>query len=146
MFRTILFLIFIWLMSYLIHYWFIVVRKFFLFIALTFLYLSVIDTFTMYDASWAIVRVFVFSFIALGLANFFKQTEDESLQIPRRKSYRAWKMPLLFMVGAVAILGYAAPKYSAQWPEPIQYIQSMSEHSRVQSIVHIEQHMGTNLK
>src|SRR5690625_46265 len=142
MFRTILFLIFIWLMSYLIHYWFIVVRKFFLFIALTFLYLSVIDTFTMYDASWAIVRVFVFSFIALGLANFFKQTEDESLQIPRRKSYRAWKMPLLFMVGAVAILGYAAPKYSAQWPDPIPFIQSMSEHDRFRSNEPTEKQMG----
>src|SRR5690625_7965685 len=85
----------------------------------------------MFYASWAMVRVLVLSFIALGSANFFKQTEDESLQIPRRKSYRAWKRTLLCMVGAVAILGYAAPKYSAQWPDQIPSIASMSEHHRL---------------
>lgn len=129
MFRTVLFLILIWLMVYLIHYWFIVVRRFLLFIILTIVYLSVIDSFTSYDASWAMIRSFAFSFLALGYANLFKQTVDQPLELDRKKSYYSWKLPIFFIVIMVSVFGYILPKHSAQWPDPIPFIKSMSDHT-----------------
>src|SRR5699024_6238982 len=76
-FRSTLFLLLIWLMSYLIHYWFVIVKRVFLFIALTFIYLSVLDTFTVYNANVSIVRVFILSFLALGMTNFLKEVQIE---------------------------------------------------------------------
>src|SRR5690625_371446 len=56
LFRSVLFLLLIWLLSYLIHYWFVVAKQIFLFMLLTFIYLTVLNTFTDYDAGLAVVR------------------------------------------------------------------------------------------
>lgn len=129
MFRTVLFLILIWLMVYFIHYWFVAARKFLLFIILTIIYLSILDSFTGYDASWAMIRTFVLSFLALGYANFFKQTVDQPLKVKRRRGYYSWKLPIFLIVITVSTLAYILPKFSAQWPDPIPFIKSMSEHT-----------------
>lgn len=128
MFQTILFLLLLWLMTYLIYYWFIVVRKFILFLLLTILYLSIIDSFTIYDASWAMIRTFVLSFFALGLANYFKQTVDKKVKVSSKKRYGAWQVPLIAIIVTISLVSYFLPKYSAQWPDPLPYIQSMSDH------------------
>lgn len=123
-FRTLLFLIIIWIMSYLIHYWFVLLRKIFLFVFFTFLYLAVLDTFTLYDGTLAIVRTFAVSFIALGMAHFFKLIERENLTFSwMKKSYR-WILPLVAVVLFSSIIGYTTPFYSPKWPDPVPYIQS----------------------
>src|SRR5699024_12329525 len=48
-FRSLLFLILIWLMSYLLYYWFVTLSYVFDFIFLTIVYVCLLDTFTMYD-------------------------------------------------------------------------------------------------
>src|SRR5690625_4976303 len=92
-FRSILFLFLIWLMSYLIYYWFITMRRVFVFIILTFIYITVLDTFTMYDGSFAIIRIFIISFIAFGITNFLKETTKESIQIYSFKKSIVWVTP-----------------------------------------------------
>lgn len=128
LFRTSLFLLIIWLMSYLIHYWFVVTRKFLLFIILTITYLAIIDTFTTYDATFAIVRTFIFSFVALGLGNYFKEMYSSSLNTHRFKKSLAWVIPLLMVVCFSAVIGYAAPKFDPKWPDPVPFLESMSDH------------------
>ena len=141
-FRTVSFLILIMFMVYLIHYWFVTVRKFFLFILLTMIYLSIIDTFTAYDASWAMIRSFVYSFIALGYSNLFKQTFDQPVKVQSKRGNLAWKLPVFVIVLAVSLLSYALPKFAPQWPDPIPFIQSMSDHASFPSDKDDKKKMG----
>ena len=60
-FRSFLFLLLVWMMSYLLYYWFVQMKRIFLFVLLTFLYLTGLDTFTLYDARWCVVRTFIIS-------------------------------------------------------------------------------------
>ena len=122
-FRSLLFLILIWLMSYLIHYWFVTIKRIFLFILLTFVYLSVLDTFTVYDATMSIIRVFILSFLSLGLTNFFNEVEREVVPFKWTKRMSRWLIPILSIVLLSSVVGYAAPKFSPQWPDPVPFIQ-----------------------
>lgn len=123
-FRSILFLILIWLISYLLHYWFVVMNRILLFVLLTFVYLTVMDTFTAYDASLPIVRTFIVSFIALGMANFMKEIDKAAIPFAWAKKTPLWLFPLLGMVVFSTIIGFAGPKLDAMWPDPVPFIQS----------------------
>ncbi|WP_102028751.1 transglutaminase-like domain-containing protein [Salirhabdus sp. Marseille-P4669] len=123
-FRSLLFLILLWLMSYLLYYWFVVAKRVVFFVLLTFIYLTVIDTFTAYDGTYAIVRTFLISLIIVGLANFQRILMKEKIfRIPKDK-YVSWIMPLVTVILLSSIIGYAAPKFSPQWPDPVPFIKS----------------------
>src|SRR5699024_12682794 len=109
-FRCALFLLLSWLMSYLIQYWFVIVNRVFLFIALTFIYLSVVATFTVYDANLSIVRVFILSFRALGMTNFLKEVQTEAIPFKWSKKSVKWCIPIVLIGLLSALVGYGAPK------------------------------------
>lgn len=133
LFRTILFFLVIWLMSYLIHYWFIEVKRIFLFVLLTFIYISVLDTFTAYNANTAVIRVFIISFIAFGMASFFKEVAKESIHFPwLRKSYLV-VFPLISIVFLSAFIGYITPVFEPQWPDPVPFITGASKNAQDKS-------------
>ncbi|WP_340082494.1 DUF4129 domain-containing transglutaminase family protein [Terribacillus sp. FSL K6-0262] len=124
-FRTLLFLILLWLMSYLLYYWFIVANRIFFFIIMTFLYIGILDTFTPYDGSEAVVRVFLISFFAMGISAFARLYQGgEKKQFP--KQLLLWTVPLLVILAVSAAVGYAAPKLPPQWADPVPFIQTMS--------------------
>ncbi|QXE02380.1 DUF4129 domain-containing transglutaminase family protein [Terribacillus sp. DMT04] len=124
-FRTLLFLILLWLMSYLLYYWFIIANRIFFFIIMTFVYIAVLDTFTPYDGSGPIVRVFVLSFFAMGIAAFTRIYQSgEKQQLPKR--LLLWSGPLLALLVLSAAVGYTAPKLPPQWADPVPFIQKMS--------------------
>lgn len=129
MFRSILFLVLIWLMSYLLQYWFIVMKRIFLFVLLTFIYLTVLDTFTIYDADAAIVRTFVVSFIALGMTSLFKEIDREAIRFPWMKKQTVWIVPLVVVVMFSTLVGFAAPKLDPQWPDPVPFLKSTAENA-----------------
>src|SRR5690625_3177427 len=129
MFRSSLFLILIWLMSYLLHYWFVAMKRIFLFVMLTFIYIAVLDTFTVYDAGMPMVRTFTIAFIALGIANFMRELNKEGIQFKWVKKTPIWLIPLLVTVFFASIIGYAAPKAPPQWPDPVPFIQSAAENA-----------------
>lgn len=124
LFRSVLFLLVIWLMSYLIYYWFVVTKKFLLFVVLTIIYLSVMDTFTPYEADFAVVRTFFVSLIGLGFASFLKEINKESLTFNWRKRSYVWVIPLVIFVVFSAVIGYASPKYDPKWPDPVPFLKS----------------------
>ncbi|MDY0406580.1 hypothetical protein P5G51_015495 [Virgibacillus sp. 179-BFC.A HS] len=61
-FRSLLFLVLIWLMSYLIHYWFVYVKRILLFVIMTFVYLSVLDVFQLTTVLWQLSARLSFHF------------------------------------------------------------------------------------
>ncbi|WP_077624249.1 DUF4129 domain-containing transglutaminase family protein [Sediminibacillus massiliensis] len=127
LFRSLLFLLLLWLMSYLLYYWFVVAKRVFFFILLTFIYLTVLDTFTTYRADTAIVRTFAISLIALGINNFYKELGKEAMPLIGAKKMSAWILPLIAVVFFSSIVGYAAPKLDPQWPDPVPYLTSTSD-------------------
>lgn len=126
-FRSFLFFILIALMSYLLHYWFVQTKRIFLFVLLTFIYITVLDTFTMYDATTSIVRAFIISLIALAICNLLKEFAHVSIGFEWMKKVKSWLLPLLAIIGFATLIGFVAPKIDPQWPDPVPFISSAAE-------------------
>src|SRR5690625_526723 len=126
-FRSILLLLLIWLMSYLIYYWFFTMKRIFVFIALTFTYIALLDTFTIYNGNFAMIRIFIISMIALVIANFLKEMTTVSIQSRTFKKSMLWMIPSVFIILLATIVGYASPKFQPQWPDPVGFITSVSK-------------------
>ncbi|TFB14281.1 hypothetical protein E3U55_13965 [Filobacillus milosensis] len=126
-FRTILFLILLWMMSYLLYYWFAVRKKPFSFVLLTFIYLTVLDTFTVFDGSTAIIRAFIIGVAILGISYLQHILEKENVRTPVMTTLVKWVAPLVLVIGFSTVIGYAAPKFDPIWPDPVPFIQSAAE-------------------
>ncbi|UOQ92001.1 transglutaminaseTgpA domain-containing protein [Halobacillus shinanisalinarum] len=124
LFRSLLFLILLWLMSYLLYYWFIISKRMLVFVLLTFVYVTVVDTFTMYDGQWAIIRTFILAMVSLGLAHFFKEMDKEEILLKGVKKAYLWALPLIGVIMFSTLVGYASPKLDPQWPDPVPYLTS----------------------
>lgn len=122
LYRSFLFLILLWVMSYLIHYWLIHAKRIFGFYLLTIIYLGVLDTFTKYDADNAIIRTILIGFILLGTLQMLRLREKEEVKI---RSY--WLVPLSLMVALAVVIGLNAPKVGPQWPDPVPFIKSAAK-------------------
>ncbi|RDW20179.1 hypothetical protein CWR48_05595 [Oceanobacillus arenosus] len=128
-FRSFLFLLLIWLMSYLLYYWFVQMKRIFLFVLLTIIYVAVLDTFTLYDGTMSIVRTFIISLLALGIANFMKEIDMESFRFQWLKRSPILLLPIIAVAIFSTIIGVAAPKLEPQWPDPVPFIQSAAENA-----------------
>lgn len=126
-FRSLLFLILIWLMSYLLYYWFVTMRYVFVFIVLTIVYVGLLDTFTTYHGQMAMIRIVIVALISLGLTNLIKEQAREGLDFPKASKRLSWIMPIVIMTLLSVGFGYVAPKFGPQWPDPLPFIESMAD-------------------
>jgi transglutaminase-like putative cysteine protease len=129
-FRSILFYVLLGLMTYLLRYWLVNRKKIFVFFFMTLVYITVLDTFTPYEAKYAIIRTVVIGFAVMGILTFYRILDRENLE-NQAGFAKKWLTPLVVMVGISVIIGYAAPKASPIWPDPVPYITSYSEDSGV---------------
>jgi transglutaminase-like putative cysteine protease len=119
-FRTFLFFILLWLMVYLIHYWLLKQQRIFIFFFMTLVYISVLDTFTPYDAKAAIVRTVVAGFTVMGLLTFYRIMKKEN--VTNNPTFlRKWMVPLAGVIAFSVLLGIAAPKAAPIWPDPVPF-------------------------
>lgn len=125
-FRTFLFLLIIWMLCYLLHYWVMVKQRLFLFLFLTFLYVTVLDTFTPYDGDGAIVRLVICGFAVLGALALIRLFTQHGLPYSIKKM-GIWVSALAGMITLGVLVGFAAPKPQAIWPDPVAFIKSTSE-------------------
>lgn len=120
-FRTLLFFILLWLMVYLIHYWLLNRQRIFIFFFLTLVYITVLDTFTAYDATAAIVRTVVVGFAVMGMLTYYRILQKE--KVSGDSSFlRRWMLPLGGMIAFSVLVGIAAPKAAPIWPDPVPYL------------------------
>ncbi|MGG1574546.1 transglutaminase TgpA family protein [Fictibacillus sp. NRS-1165] len=125
--RSLLFFILLWLVSYLMHYWLIQAKRIFLFLFITVLYITVLDTFTPYDAKMAIVRTVFIGLILVGILRIMKIVEAEGFSLMKGRFPVMWMVPLTVVIALSSTLGLLAPKASPQWPDPVPFITSMSD-------------------
>ncbi|WEG12407.1 transglutaminase-like domain-containing protein [Pullulanibacillus sp. KACC 23026] len=122
LFRSFLFFILLWVVSYLMHYWLIQARKLFLFFFVTIIYLTILDSFTMYHANAAIVRTMLIGLILIGLLRLANIQEREQTTFEKGSWPISWFLGLISLVIVSLVLGFAAPKADAQWPDPTPFI------------------------
>ncbi|MBS4179482.1 transglutaminaseTgpA domain-containing protein [Lederbergia citrea] len=125
-FRSVLFFILLWIMTYLLQYWLMIRKRIFVFYFMTIIYVGVLDTFTKYDGEWAIVRITAIGFILLGILFFQRLLEKEQIE-NRQVLLTKWMIPLAIMVVASITIGFASPKAGPIWPDPVPFIQSKAE-------------------
>lgn len=124
-FENVLFLILIWLVSYLVYYWYIVLKNNLLFLIFTFVYVTILDTFTVYDGSYAIIRIFVLALISYSVVRLYKTWKDEDPKIRRRYLF------LLTTIITLAVaVGYFLPKGEAEWPDPVPFATEFNQNKQ----------------
>ncbi len=119
-FRTLLFFILLWLMVYLIHYWLLNRQRIFIFFFMTLVYITVLDTFTLYSANAAIVRTVVIGFAVMGMLTYYRITRKEKVN-STPTFLRKWMVPLAGMIAVSVLIGIASPKAAPIWPDPVPY-------------------------
>lgn len=122
-FRSMLFFLLIWMLVYLIHHWLTVKMNVFFFLLLTIIFITTLDTFTVYDGSRAIVIVLILGLLMavfLYVKKLYVQT-GSSLNMRRFLKLAVPAVGIITFVGTIAAL---LPKAAPQWPDPIPYIKS----------------------
>jgi len=124
-FRTVLFLVLIWMLVYLIHHWVSVRKNIFYFFAMTVFFIATLDTFSDYDGKAAIVKVVVLGLIMTGVLfvkRLWLQIETTSTAIEK------WKIviPMLVSVLLVSSVAFFLPKTGPTWADPVPFIQGVT--------------------
>ncbi|WP_462412721.1 transglutaminase TgpA family protein [Neobacillus sp. Marseille-QA0830] len=122
-FRTLLLFILLWLMVYLVHYWLLRRQRIFLFFFMTLIYITILDTFTVYDAGTAIVRTVVVGFTIMGILTYLRIFHHE-LVSSDSSLLKKWIAPLAGMIALSVFIGIAAPKAAPIWPDPVPYLKT----------------------
>ncbi|MFS0655490.1 DUF3488 and DUF4129 domain-containing transglutaminase family protein [Bacillus sp. 179-C3.3 HS] len=124
-FRTLLFYILLWLLVYLLHYWVVYQQRILFFLLMTIVYVTILDTFTPYDATFAIVRIMVFGFCLLGLLFFVRLRASEGVRVSQKARLKLM-LPMLALVLVSASLGATLPKSDPKWPDPVPFLQAVT--------------------
>lgn len=123
-FRSFLFFVLLSIMSYLLFYWTVHARRILFFLVFTVLYVTVIDTFTIYDATFAIVRTFIIGFLLLGLVTMYRMLERQPIYTVPKFLPARLAVLLVILIGAGGVLGLLSPKLEPQWGDPVPFVRA----------------------
>ncbi|NLY80639.1 MAG: transglutaminase domain-containing protein [Lysinibacillus sp.] len=125
-FQSILFFILIWMFIYLIHHWLTVRMNVFFFLVLTIFFIGVLDTFTEYDGTIAIVKVVLLGLMMMVLL-FIKRMQLQIGVSFKFDKYLKITLPVLFTIFLVGFVAAILPKATPQWPDPVPYIKAIGQ-------------------
>ncbi len=124
-FRTVLFLVLIWMLVYLIHHWVSVRKNIFYFFAMTVFFIATLDTFSEYNGKTAIVKVVILGLMMTGVL-FVKRLW---FQVgTTSNTFGRWKIviPMLVSVLLVGSIAFFLPKTGPTWADPVPFIQGVT--------------------
>ncbi|WP_440896739.1 transglutaminase-like domain-containing protein [Amphibacillus sp. Q70] len=127
LFQTLLFLLIIALVSYLLYFWLITMKRVFIFIIITIIFVTIMDTFTPYQADQAIIRLVMISLLMLMINNYLKRIEQKQLAFDLVRWFQRVLIPLVLTMITIGVLSYFAPKPEPVWPDPVPFITSTAE-------------------
>ncbi|TYR78182.1 DUF4129 domain-containing protein [Priestia megaterium] len=126
--RTVLLFILLWLMAYLIRYWVFYQKRIVFFFSLTIFYVTILDTFSPYDATFAIVRVVIIGFLLLG----FLRMDLKQITHVTFSNIESKKRSIILFIGMLFLsigIAYIAPKPAAQWSDTVPFFTSYAQNS-----------------
>ncbi len=132
--RTTLFFVVIWAFTTLAFRLVIIRQKSLTVLLVTELYLTALETFTAYDAKWAIVRTLVFGLMLLSLMNLSVIERMTNVSSRRSTWPRSWVVATLIIVLLVSTVGFVSPKAEASWPDPITWVTNVGKGKMIQRI------------
>lgn len=127
LFQSLLFLMIIALVSYLLYFWLITMKRVFVFIIITIIFVTIMDTFTPYQADQAIIRLVMISLLMFMINNYLKRVEQKQLTIDLAQWFQRVLVPLVLAMIAIGVLAYFAPKSEPVWPDPVPFITSTAD-------------------
>lgn len=119
-FRTFLFFALLWMTTYLLNYWITIRKTILLFFILTVLFITILDTFSPYNAKNSIVITLISGFIIMGLLYIQKLIKENQVSI-RGTFVTASITSLIVLVMISGITAYAMPKAGPIWPDPVPF-------------------------
>ncbi|MFD2829511.1 DUF4129 domain-containing transglutaminase family protein [Corticicoccus populi] len=125
-FRTILCLLLIWSMAMLLYRLMAVRKDVLFFIILTFLMIAAVDSYTSFDGTYAVIRVFIISMITLGLSGMSKVIKSSNVRVTHIQKMIYWAVPLLLCIPVITYAAYQAPKHSPEWTNPVPFLENLS--------------------
>ncbi|WP_342429269.1 transglutaminaseTgpA domain-containing protein [Neobacillus sp. FSL H8-0543] len=125
-FRSVLFFVLLWIMVYLIHYWLLNRQKIFIFFLMTIIYITVLDTFTLYEAQAAIVRTVIAGFAVMGMLTYYRILAKENVSTEPSMTGK-WMRPLVLMITLCVAVGMLGPKLEPIWPDPVPYLKAAGD-------------------
>lgn len=125
-FRSLLFFLLLWQITYLLRFWLTIRKRIFIFYMMTIFYVALLDTFTEYEANRAIVRIVIIGFALLGILFFQRVLEKEQIK-DASGLMKQWMFPLTSMIILSVLAGYISPKAAPVWPDPVPYIKSTAD-------------------
>ena len=127
LFRSLLILVLIWLMSYLLYYWFVMMKRVLFFIMMTVIYVSIVHTFMGYNGLIPAIRLVIISVVTLGIANVLRTYEYEAVQLPQAKRMIRFFPSLVLAIVCMIGVGLVSPVFAPQWPDPVPYIHKVRD-------------------
>jgi len=127
-FRTILFFVLLWMAAYLLSYWIETKKTVLFFYISTVIFIAVIDTFTAYSASGAIIRIMVTGLLLIGYIYIIKLA-DRHATVLNLKTLVTMSIPLLLIVIISVLFVVLLPKHGPVWPDPVPYLQAAVDSS-----------------
>ncbi|QDI92597.1 DUF4129 domain-containing protein [Salicibibacter halophilus] len=121
MYRSFLLIVLLAMVSYLAYYWVAIAHRIYFFVFVSVVYIGILDAFTAYDGSWAVVRLVIIGFVLFACMRLLR------LQLRYSNLGHSHVFRYLTVAAAVILLsvlvGWQAPKYAQQWPDPTPYIE-----------------------
>lgn len=122
MFRSVLFMLLLAIMSYLIYFWVVQSRRILFFLTFTIIYIGIMDTFFEYDGMFAIIRTFVIGFLLLGLLQWDRIVSRAADRQAQRKVFVRWTLIMAVFLIIAGGVGVLAPKSEPRWPDPVPFL------------------------
>lgn len=122
-FRSVLFLLLIWMLVYLIHHWITVRMSIFYFLVLTIFFIATLDSFSDYDGKYAIVKVLLVGLILTALLFIKRYVISHHISLSSQTIFK-YMIPIILLVGLTGIAAYMLPKSNALWPDPVPFFEN----------------------
>ncbi len=88
---------------------------------MTVAYITILDTFTPYDATFAVIRIVLIGFFMLGLLYLERIKLMERIKLSKT-SVLKWFLPLSVLILVAVGFGLSAPKSDPAWPDPVPFL------------------------
>lgn len=127
--RTAAFFLSLWAAAAFLVRWMVWRRRMLFPFLLTIVYLSILDSFTLFDGKGAVIRTILYGLFCLAWFRLNRLHTDDRTP----SAVRGWYAATWALIALAVGIGWLAPKADASWPDPVSWITSLDERAGAQT-------------